>query len=77
MTEMTRRAGLAMLATGGGLVGLGYTLHTVVDMPVSRAGREFGSVNSMDMGKYINMFMRHTELRRDVEVSVRLSSPTS
>lgn len=67
MPKLTRRAALAVLATGGGLVGLGYVLRGIVDIPVSRAGPGFGGVNSMDMGKYMNMFMRHTELRRNVE----------
>jgi hypothetical protein len=36
-------------------------------MPSSHAGPGFGGVDSMDMSKYMNMFMRHGELRRAVE----------
>jgi hypothetical protein len=67
MATLTRRAALAMLATGGGLLGLGYVLRSIVGMPVSRAGPGFGGASSMDMSKYMTMFMRHGELRRNVE----------
>jgi hypothetical protein len=68
MAKLTRRAALAALGTGAGLLGLGYVLRNLVDMPASHAnGPGFGGVDSMDMSKYMNMFMRHTELRRNVE----------
>jgi hypothetical protein len=67
MTKLTRRAALAMLATGGGLLGLGYILRNIVDIPVSRAGPGMGGVTGMDMSRYMNMFMRHGELGRSVE----------
>ena len=67
MTKLTRRAALAMLATGAGLLGLGSLLRGIVAMPASRAGPGFGGANSMDMSKYMTMFMRHGELRRNVE----------
>jgi hypothetical protein len=57
MTKLTRRAALAVLGTGAGLVGVGYILRSIVDIPVSHAGPGFGGVNSMDMSKYMNMFM--------------------
>lgn len=67
MASLTRRAALAALATGAGLLGVGYVLRSMIDMPVSRAGPGFGGVDGMDMSKYMNMFMRHGELRRSVE----------
>ena len=35
MAKMTRRAALAMLATGGGLLGLGYVLRSIVGGPLA------------------------------------------
>ena len=68
MAKLTRRAALAVLGTGAGLLGVGYLLRHTVDMPSSHAnGPGFGGVDNMDMSKYMNMFMRHTELRRNVE----------
>lgn len=67
MAILTRRAALTALATGAGLLGLGYVLRSIVDIPVTHAGPGFGGVSSMDMSKYMNMFMRHTELRRSIE----------
>ena len=68
MAKLTRRAALAVLATGAGLLGLGYVLRNIVDMPFSHAnGPGMGGVTSMDMSRYMNMFMRHGQLRRSVE----------
>jgi hypothetical protein len=68
MAKLTRRAALAVFATGTGLLGLGYLLRNVVDMPVNQArGPGMGGVSSTDMGRYMDMFMRHSELRRRVE----------
>src|SRR5882757_4849005 len=68
MTKLTRRAALAMLGTGAGLLGLGYVLRSVIDAPSSHAGPGmFGGTNSMDMSTYMEMFSRHGELRRTVE----------
>ena len=68
MTKLTRRAALAVLGTGGGLLGLGYILRSLVNAPFSHAGPGmFGGTNSMDMSTYMEMFSRHTELRRNVE----------
>ncbi|WP_409366036.1 hypothetical protein [Mycolicibacterium novocastrense] len=65
---MTRRAALGVLATGGGLVGVGYLLRNIIDMPASRAqGPGFDGASSGEMSQYMNMFMRHGELRRSVE----------
>ncbi|MGB0878746.1 MAG: hypothetical protein ACPGXI_17050 [Mycobacterium sp.] len=68
MATLTRRAALAVLATGGGLLGLGYVLRNVIDLPFSRAdGPGMGGVASAEMSQYMNMFRRHGELRRSVE----------
>jgi hypothetical protein len=68
MAKLTRRAALAVLVTGGGLVGLGYVLRNVADVPVSHAnGPGMGGMSDTDMSRYMNMFMRHGELRRNVE----------
>lgn len=68
MATLTRRAALALLATGGGLLGLGYVLRNVIDLPSSRAnGPGMGGVAGAEMSQYMNMFRRHGELRRSVE----------
>jgi len=67
MTGMSRRAALRMLATGGALFGLGYVLRNMIDIPISRAQPGMGGATGMDMRAYMNMFMRHQELRRSVE----------
>jgi hypothetical protein len=67
MAILTRRAALAALATGAAMFGLGHVLRSIAGVPVSRAEPGFGGVNGMDMSKYMNMFMRHGELRRSVE----------
>ena len=67
MTGMSRRAALRMLATGGALFGLGYVLRNIIDIPISRAQPGMGGATGMDMRAYMNMFMRHQELRRSVE----------
>src|SRR5712672_942672 len=67
MAKLTRRAALAALGTGAGLLGLAFILRNLVDIPMSHAGQGFGGADGMDMSKYMNMFMRHTELRRNVE----------
>ncbi|MGD9621523.1 MAG: hypothetical protein AB7G47_14590 [Mycolicibacterium sp.] len=67
MNRMTRRAALRMLTTGGALLGLGYILRNIIDIPISRAQPGMGGATGMDMRAYMNMFMRHQELRRSVE----------
>ena len=68
MTKLTRRATLAALGTGAGLLGLGYVLRSIIDAPLSHAGPGmFGGTNSTDMSTYMEMFSRHGEFRRSVE----------
>jgi hypothetical protein len=68
MAKLTRRTALAALGAGVGALGVGYVLRAFAEMPSSHAnGPGFGGADSMDMSKYMNMFMRHNELRRNVE----------
>jgi hypothetical protein len=68
MTKLTRRTALAALATGAGVLGVGYLLRNIFDMPRGHGhGPGMGGVSSTDMSRYMNMFMRHGELRRRVE----------
>jgi hypothetical protein len=76
MAGLNRRKLLAVLGTVGGLLGLGYALRSIIGEPwlnplsngVARAdGPGFGGATSMDMSTYMEMFMRHNEIRRTVE----------
>lgn len=85
MEKMTRRAALALLGTGGGLVGVAYAVRGVLGAPFngSAAGPAdtgdppmmggpggppmMGAASRMDMSTYMDMFARHTEIRRRVE----------
>jgi hypothetical protein len=68
MAKLTRRAVLAALATGTGLLGLGYLLRNIVDSPFGHTdGPAISGMSGTDMSRYMNMFMRHGELRRRVE----------
>ena len=73
---MTRRTVLGMLAAGVGLVGMGMTgLLAVFSCGASRGtngggmmGSMMGNVSTADMNIYMDMFNRHTELKRTVEL---------
>lgn len=68
MTELSRRAMLAVAAGVGGLAALGYLLRTnTVGIPIGRAQTGMMGVSGEDKGRYMEMFARHTELRRTVE----------
>lgn len=67
MAKLTRRAALTVLATGGGLLGVGYLLRGTIDLTVSHAQPGMGGMSGADMRAYRNMFMRHGELKRTVE----------
>jgi hypothetical protein len=68
MAKCSRRAALVALGTGTGLLGLGYLLRNIFDTPFSHAdGPGMGGASGTDMGRYMNMLMRHGELRRRVE----------
>lgn len=63
MALLTRRAALAVLGAGGGLLGVGYILRNVIGAPSGQAGA--GMMG--DMSTYMEMFNRHDEFRRAVE----------
>lgn len=73
---MTRRTLLAMLAAGAGLIGLGATgLLALFSCGTNRGanggemmGGMMGNVSTADMNIYMDMFNRHTELKRRVEL---------
>src|SRR5256885_2335544 len=82
MAKLTRRAALAMLGTGAGLVGLGYAARNLLGANlaglkpngfnnIATSGMMgpgmMGGVSGMEMSTYMEMFNRHTELRRTVE----------
>lgn len=85
MEKMTRRAALALLGAGGGLVGVAYALRGALGAPRSGSaaglatdadppmmgGPEgspmMGAASTTDMSTYMDMFARHTEIRRRVE----------
>jgi hypothetical protein len=73
MARVTRRMALAALGAGG-LVGLGYVVRSLFDSPSPSGSGMMGSGSGMmgsaapeGMSAYMDMFNRHTELRRVVE----------
>src|SRR5213594_3177271 len=74
MTGITRRAALGLLAAGGALVGLGLAggyllrdaLKSIGGGGMMESGM-MGSATQADMSGYMNLFDRHTEIRRTVE----------
>ena len=79
MDTLTRRQVLAMLGAAGGLLGLGYALRGMLGITLLEprpnglshaAGPGMQMMSgppNMDMGLYMAMFRRHSELRRRVE----------
>ncbi|HVC76491.1 MAG TPA: hypothetical protein VND96_08235 [Candidatus Micrarchaeaceae archaeon] len=74
MTRITRRAAIGLLGAGGALLGLGLAGgYLLRDALKSIAGGGMGtgmmgSATQADMSSYMNLFDRHTEIRRTVEV---------
>ena len=73
MTRITRRAAIGLLAAGGALVGLGvaggYLLRDALKSVAGMMGTGMmGSATQPDMNTYMNLFDRHTQIRRTVEV---------
>ena len=74
MTRITRRAAIGLLAAGGALLGLGIAsgyvlrdaLKSIGGGGIMRTGM-MGSATEADMSSYMNLFDRHTEIRRTVE----------
>ena len=69
---MTRRTLLGVLAVGAGLIGLGATgILALFSCGTNRGGMMggmMGNVSDADMNIYMDMFNRHTELKRTVEL---------
>jgi hypothetical protein len=81
MAKLTRRAALAMIGTGAGALGLAYAVRSILGTPLSdlkpngfnniatseMMGPGMGGMSGGEMSTYMEMFNRHTELRRTVE----------
>ncbi len=75
-TKITRRTALGLFATGVSAIGLGVTgLISLFSCGASRSssgggmmnGGMMGNVSAADMNIYMDMFNRHTDIRRTVE----------
>jgi len=75
-TRITRRTAVGLLAAGAGAIGLGVAgLISLFSCGPSRNssgggmmnGGMMGNVSAADMNIYMDMFNRHTEIRRTVE----------
>jgi len=72
---ITRRVAMRALLAGGGLIGLGlvggYLLRDTMRLSGQgggmMSGGMMGSATSADMSLYMDLFNRHTEIRRAVE----------
>ena len=68
MMKMTRRAALRAVAAGGALLGLGATAGCGRrGSRTMMGGGMMGSATGADMSAYMDLFARHTEIRRTVE----------
>ena len=74
MTRITRRAAIGLLAAGGALLGLGISGGYLLGDALKSIGRGgmmgtgmMGGATRPDMNTYMNLFDRHTEIRRTVE----------
>ena len=73
MAGLTRRAALATLGAlaAGSVLGLGYMRRSIVQLPSAAIrltdGGGFMGAGHMDMSRYMEMFMRHSEIDRVVE----------
>lgn len=73
MAGLTRRATLATLGAlgAGSVLGLGYMRRSIVQLPATAIrlmdGGGFMGAGHMDMRRYMEMFMRHSEIDRVVE----------
>ena len=73
MARLTRRAALTALGAigAGSVLGLGYVLRSIFELPSTAIrltdGGGFMGAGHMDMSRYMEMFMRHSEINRVVE----------
>ncbi len=67
MSTMTRRAALRAIAAAGGLLGLGVGAGCGGRRSGPMMGGMMGGASSADMSTYMDLFGRHTEIRRTVE----------
>ena len=72
MARLTRRAALAALSAIGAssVVGLGYVLRSLFEPPMGirlTDGGGFMGAGHVDMSRYMEMFMRHSEINRVVD----------
>src|SRR5437870_4073611 len=68
MTRMTRRAALRAIAAAGGLLGLGAAAGCAEQRSrTMMGGGMMGDATAADMNTYMDLFMRHTEIRRTVQ----------
>lgn len=63
---MTRREALRLIGAGGGLLGLGVAAGCGVQSGAMGGGM-MGAATAGDMRSYMELFARHTEIRRTVE----------
>jgi len=71
VTGITRRAALSLALAGGGVLGLGlaggYLLRGAIRLAApSDHGGMMGSASRAELSTYMELFNRHTELRRTV-----------
>ena len=69
MARFSRRAGLTALGAGA-VMGIGYALSGILGPPVPRIRLADGGMmgaSPADMGLYMEMFNRHSEITRTVE----------
>lgn len=64
---MTRRQALRLLAAGAGVVGFGFAAGCGRSKGTGVMGPMMGSASGADMDAYMELFARHTEIRRTVE----------
>jgi len=67
MNTMTRRAALRAIAAAGGLLGLGLGAGCGGGRSGPMMGGMMGNASTADMSTYMDLFARHTEIRRTVE----------
>ena len=67
MNTMTRRAALRAIAAAGGLLGLGLGAGCGGRRSGTMMGGMMGGASAADTSPFMDLFARHTEIRRTVE----------